>query len=99
MRPLYDDRALGVHRLASRSDLHRYRQPGAASAGDGVIVGGMFVGQIMLLIATPALRLVFIGRRVTFPLRSSKASQDEGRASACSLVFGCVVLMQGVWFC
>jgi cobalt-zinc-cadmium resistance protein CzcA len=27
-----------------------------------VVVGGMFLGSIMLLIATPALRLVFLGR-------------------------------------
>ena len=31
--PPANDRALGVHRSASRGDLHRHRQPGAASAG------------------------------------------------------------------
>ncbi|HBZ70607.1 MAG TPA: CusA/CzcA family heavy metal efflux RND transporter [Deltaproteobacteria bacterium] len=45
--------------------------PAAISTGIGsqvqrplatVIVGGMFVGQMMLLIAAPALRLVFVGR-------------------------------------
>jgi len=61
--------------------------PAAISTGIGsqvqrplatVIVGGMLVGPVMLLLAVPALRLIFLGGEHHLTVDDSESREQEG---------------------